>query len=208
MLKETTIDLLCNKNKLEESVIDLNPDIIEQLYKYASKKPIKKEKEDKKDNKNKEQKIEIEDKKVKEDSISEKIKILVNDVIKYSSTNDKLISKQWVQYFTKPRIEYKEVQQTSESKNFVYGGIDASGTFIPLLQTYYIMDAKKISKDMEKTPISITYKDIKEKIRVAFMNGNDSNNYTDPDLAERYKMWSLFSFNFTFSVLYYHNFST
>jgi hypothetical protein len=92
--------------------------------------------------------------------------------------------------------------------SYNYSLEESNNQFVPVLQTYYIPERKKHSKDGAKANNNfqvIAYNDVKEIQRVAKMNVMSSNNYTNPDLELEYKYWSMFSFNFVISGLVYNH---
>jgi hypothetical protein len=224
---EFEIDKLSKENNEELNLFDFK--LLHQLSKYTlkpSKKNIDKKKE-LKDNIDKEKelkklisKILNEDntiiKKIEDDGneienneidLNNIIKIMLETSLSYTLKNDQVIANKWIKYFSKSSENYS-FNPLIYLKNFQYEGVNASGTFIPLLQTYYESDAKKISESTKTTPLAITYKDMKEKVRVSYMNINGNFNYFDPDIEERFKIWKLFSFNFMLTSLNYQFFST
>ena len=227
MFNNDNLELICKNNKIKKDqiIINLDTNFFENLLKYVPKEEkIKIFKPKKEINKNdkKEEKVEkksinkikidenLEKKipEIVEEEINEKkIKIILNELIDYTKNNDSLIAKQWINYFIRTK-EYQHFLSQLKNYNFVYQQIDASGTFVPLLQTFYESDAKKISDSTRTTPLSVTYKDIKEKVRASKMNGDAGLNYVSPELDERFKIWALFSYNHTLTIMFYQNFST
>ncbi|MFT4305232.1 MAG: hypothetical protein ACMXX8_03995 [Candidatus Woesearchaeota archaeon] len=225
MLNNENLELICKTNEENNNkiIINLGTNFFENLLKYVPKeekiKLFKPEKEiiknDKKEENKSKKKIKIDDNleekipEIEEEEIinNQKIKIILTELIDYTKKNDSLIAKQWINYFIKSK-EYQDFLPQSKNYNFVYKQINASGTFVPLLQTFYESDAKKISESTKTTPLSITYKDMKERVRVSVINGNYGVNYFDPEIQERFKIWSLFTFNFNLTTFHYHNFST
>jgi len=124
---------------------------------------------------------------------------------------DKKTSSFWKSFYSSQKnIEYGEAINPYKQTNMVYSyeGTDASSVFIPLLQTFYISDANKLNNINGvkiSSVVSISYKDVYEVQRVGKMNLSHNNNYIDPEIMERYKLWSLFSFNFMKSVIMYNS---
>jgi hypothetical protein len=149
------------------------------------------------------------DEKLDEEEIikfEKKIKSSLSLLLNYSIDKDKSITQKWIQYFIKPDLNTSI--SLYKPTNFIYQGTNVSGTFVPLLQTFYKSDAKEISENMKTTPLAVTYKDMKEKVRASYMNINGDFNYFDPEIEERFKIWKLFSFNFMLTALNYQYFST
>ena len=123
---------------------------------------------------------------------------------------------------SKIKADYSDLKPTSYSekkknsiykteslqKSYTYEGNEASGVFVPKLQTFYESDSKHLH-EMDGYNLArveaISWNDMKEKQRAGKMNVVYNVNYVDPDIDERYKHWILFSFNLSISIMTYNS---
>lgn len=140
----------------------------------------------------------------------EKIKNFIKEIDKKTKETSKKITSDYLSHFSSyvqsKTNSYKlEITQPSYTQ---YKGTNASQVFTPKLQTFYVSDTKEINELTGKlyNNVMISFNDLREIQRVAKMNSNASaNNYIDPEIMERHKIWKLFMYNQMLSMLMYDN---